>query len=119
MSDLVDALNSVAGELKNDTDPNSGALNNDPARSLQNTLTTLGSTVIMPNAAAGAPKTLSDLGLVIQRDGTFTLDSNRLSATLANYPSDPRPCSPTACMASTPRSTRSRATSPRQWTPVR
>lgn len=89
MTDLVDALNSVAGELKNDTDPNSGALNNDPgARSLQNTLTTLGSTVIMPNAAAGAPKTLSDLGLKIERDGTFSLDSNRLSATLANYPSE-------------------------------
>jgi flagellar hook-associated protein 2 len=119
MSDLVDALNSVAGELKNDTDPNSGALNNDPgARSLQNTLTTLGSTVIMPNAAAGAQDAVrSRAGDPARRH--VHAGFNRLSATLANYPRDPRPCSPTACMASTPRSTRSRATSPRQWTPVR
>jgi flagellar hook-associated protein 2 len=41
----------------------------------------------MPNAASGAPRTLSDLGLSIQRDGTFALDTNVLQTTLARDPS--------------------------------
>jgi flagellar hook-associated protein 2 len=42
--------------------------------------------VVMPNAAAGTPRTLSDLGLAIQRDGTFRLDSARLQDTLERDP---------------------------------
>jgi flagellar hook-associated protein 2 len=41
---------------------------------------------IMPNAPAGAPRTLSDLGLAIERDGTFRLDTARLQATLERDP---------------------------------
>jgi flagellar hook-associated protein 2 len=35
----------------------------------------------MPNAAAGQPSTLSDLGVKINRDGTFSLDTDVLSKT--------------------------------------
>jgi flagellar hook-associated protein 2 len=40
----------------------------------------------MPNAAAGAPRTLSDLGLAIERDGTFRLDTAALQRTLERDP---------------------------------
>lgn len=87
MNDLVSALNEVAGELRAATDPLSGDLARDPgARALQRAFSSLAGEIVMPNAAEGAPKTLSDLGLAIQRDGTFRLDSARLQATLERDP---------------------------------
>lgn len=87
MTDLVDALNEVVSQLTSATDKTSGDLNNDPgARALRTALITLASTKIMPNAAEGAPSTLGDLGLKIERNGTFTLDTDRLSATLKDKP---------------------------------
>ncbi|MGE3692414.1 MAG: flagellar filament capping protein FliD [Novosphingobium sp.] len=46
----------------------------------------LAGTEIMPNAANGAPRTLADLGLATQRDGTFRIDATRLNATLKSDP---------------------------------
>ena len=87
MEDLVSAINEIAGELKTATDPVTGDLARDPgARALKRTLSQLAGTVIMPNAATDAPRTLSDLGLAIERDGTFRLDTDRLQATLARDP---------------------------------
>jgi flagellar hook-associated protein 2 len=87
MQDLVTALNEVAGELNAAVDPTSGDLVGDPgARSLQRRLSGLGGEIIMPNAPAGAPSTLADLGLAIERDGTFRLDGERLQATLERDP---------------------------------
>lgn len=87
MQDLVGALNSIVGDLYTATDPASGDLSGDPgARALKRALSGLGMEVIMPNAASDAPRTLSDLGLSIQRDGTFKLDADRLQATLARDP---------------------------------
>lgn len=87
MQDIVSALNEVVGELNAATDPMSGDLARDPgARALKKTLSGLAGMEIMPNAPEGAPRTLADLGLAIQRDGTFRLDSARLDATLARDP---------------------------------
>ena len=87
MQDLVGAINEIAGDLKAATDPLSGDLARDPgARALKRTLSELAGTVVMPNAAEGAPRTLSDLGLAIERDGSFRLDNERLEATLARNP---------------------------------
>lgn len=87
MTDLVDALNQIVSTLTTDTDATNGSLNNNAgARSLRQTLTTLASKVVMPNAAAGQPSTLSDLGVKINRDGTFSLDTDVLSKTLAKSP---------------------------------
>ncbi|MES2300528.1 MAG: flagellar filament capping protein FliD [Pseudomonadota bacterium] len=87
MTDLVDALNEVVSQLTAAMDKSSGDLNNDPgARALRTALTALAGTKIMVNAADGEPSTLGDLGLKIQRDGTFTLDADRLSATLKDHP---------------------------------
>lgn len=87
MGDLVSALNEVAGALRDATDPMGGDLARDPgARALQRQFAKLATTVVMPNAAADAPRTLSDLGLSIQRDGTFRLDTVTLQRTLGRDP---------------------------------
>ncbi|MBT2133179.1 flagellar filament capping protein FliD [Croceibacterium sp. LX-88] len=86
MQDLVDALNEIAGDLKAATDPTSGDLAGDPgARRLKQQLSKLAGEIVMPNGAEGS-RTLSDLGLAIQRDGTFKLDTTRLQATLTRDP---------------------------------
>jgi flagellar hook-associated protein 2 len=87
MADLTAALNEIAAELKAATDPQSGDLARDPgARALQRQFSELAGTVIMPGASAESARTLADLGLKTQRDGTFALDPARLSATLARDP---------------------------------
>ncbi|HQA18666.1 MAG TPA: flagellar filament capping protein FliD [Novosphingobium sp.] len=87
MSDLVAALNELAGELKTQTDPSSGDLARDSgARAMRQALGQLAGTIVMPGAANGEPRTLADLGLATNRDGTFRLDSDRLSATLKSAP---------------------------------
>jgi flagellar hook-associated protein 2 len=83
MQDLVSAFNEMVAALNTATDPKSGDLARDSgALALKRKFTALASTVIMPNAPEGTPRTLSDLGLVTQRDGTFTLDTARLTRTL-------------------------------------
>lgn len=89
MSDLVGALNEVVSQLNTAMDKTSGELNNDPgARALRTALTGLPGAKVMPNAAEGKPSTLADLGLKIERDGSFTLDSTRLANTLKANPQE-------------------------------
>jgi flagellar hook-associated protein 2 len=88
MQDLTSALNEIVTELNKDTDAETGDLARDGgARTLRRAFSALAGTVVMPGAATGAPSTLADLGLSTQRDGTFLLDSKRLTATLK---ADPR-----------------------------
>lgn len=88
MQDLVSALNEVIGDLNEATDPLGGGplVTDSGARTLKRTLSALGGQIVMPNAPEGAPRTLSDLGLAIERDGTFRLDTARLQATLDSDP---------------------------------
>ena len=87
MQDLTSALNEMVSELNKDTNPTTGALSNDPgARALRRQLTTLASAQVMPANTTGAPTTLADLGLRTNRDGTFTLDTERLAATVKRDP---------------------------------
>lgn len=88
MADLVGALNEVASELQAAMDAKGGDLASDPgARALRQALSSLAGEAVMPSASATAPKTLADLGLATNRDGTFRLDSSRLQATLSRDPS--------------------------------
>lgn len=87
MGDLVAALNEVAGTLREAADPLNGELGSDPgARRLKRELARLASETIMTNAATGEPSTLGELGLTTNRDGTFSLDNDRLTETLAASP---------------------------------
>ena len=82
MTDLTAALNEFAAELGKDTSPASGDLSRDSgARALRRAMSALAGTIVMPGAAAGEPRTLADLGLATNRDGTFRIDTARLAAT--------------------------------------
>lgn len=85
MQDFTDALNQVVSALNTATAIGGDLVADNGARSLKQSLARLAGTTIMPNAT-GAAKTLADLGLSTQRDGTFALDTSRLSATLAADP---------------------------------
>lgn len=86
MTDLTNALNEIASALNAATDPKTGDLRSDSgARALKSALSQFAGSTVVPGAT-GAARTLADLGLSTQRDGTFTLDSNRLKATLARDP---------------------------------
>ena len=87
MTDIVGALNEIAAELNAATDAMTGDLARDyGARALRREFSALGSKIIMPNAPAGTPRTLAELGVGIQRDGTFKLDSARLQQALTDHP---------------------------------
>ena len=82
MTDLTAALNEFAAELGKDTSPASGDLSRDSgARALRRAMSALAGTIVMPGAAADEPRTLADLGLATNRDGTFRIDMARLAAT--------------------------------------
>jgi flagellar hook-associated protein 2 len=86
MTELTSVLNEIAAALNTATDITNGELRSDAgARALKTRLSQLAGTTVMPNAT-GAAKTLADLGLSTQRDGTFVLDSARLGATMAKDP---------------------------------
>ncbi|MFW2349029.1 flagellar filament capping protein FliD [Qipengyuania sp.] len=88
MQDITGALNEIIGELRSAIDPMTGDLARDSgARSLSRKLSGLGSMVIMPNAAPGAPRTLAELGLAIGRDGSFSFDAAKLTAVMERDPS--------------------------------
>ena len=83
MNDLVSALNSIVSQLNTYSAAGGDLSNNSGVRSLQRSLSALTTTTIMPNATAGQPSSLGDLGLTTNKDGTFSLDSTKLSATLS------------------------------------
>lgn len=85
MGDFVTAINEIASSLAEFAAPLGGDLSNDPgARALKRAMAELTTQVVMPSAATGEPSTLADLGLKRGRDGTFSLDSDRLKDTLTN-----------------------------------
>lgn len=85
MQDLVDALNELVKEVNSATAIGGDLANDSGAKALKKSLSQLANTVIMPNAT-GSANTLGDLGLKLERDGTFTLDSDQLETTMADDP---------------------------------
>lgn len=85
MSNLVTALNSLVTEVNTNLSASTGHLAGDSsARAVKTMLSQLTSATIMPNAAEGEPKTLADLGVTLAKDGSLTLDSSKLNATLTS-----------------------------------
>ncbi len=84
MTNLVSALNSLVTEMNTDTSASSGKLYNDPgAKAMSRAFGTLTGMTIMPNATAGQPQTLADLGVSMDKDGNFSLNSTILQTALA------------------------------------
>jgi flagellar hook-associated protein 2 len=87
MGDFVSALNEIVTELNAVGNPLGGELGSDPGvRQLRRELAQLAGEVVMPSAAPGEPRTLGDLGLKLNRDGTFELDSARLGQSISQSP---------------------------------
>ena len=87
MEDFAAALNDVTAQLKESANPQGGELGADPgARALKRMLRSLTTQIVTPGAAPGEASTLADLGLSFTREGTFRIDSDRLSKTLTDNP---------------------------------
>ena len=87
MNDFVAALNDIVSQLADVAAPIGGELGNDSgARELRRALAGLAGQIVMPGAADGEPRTLADLGLALNRDGSFRLDSARLNRSLETSP---------------------------------
>lgn len=87
MTDFVSALNELSAQVKTATDPVTGDLARDGgALALKRALSGLTGQTVMPGAPAGSPRTLADLGVSIQRDGSYVLDGTKLNAALKADP---------------------------------
>ena len=87
MTDFTAALNDIVALLNGGEDGTDKSLLNDQgARELRRDLARLTSETVISDADVGAPDTLGDLGLSLNRDGTFRLDTDLLARTLAERP---------------------------------
>ncbi len=86
MTDFTAALNDVVALLNGGEDGDISLANDPGARELRRDLARLTNDIVMPNAAAGDPRTLADLGLSLTREGAFRLDTERLTRTLTESP---------------------------------
>src|SRR3546814_15352977 len=69
------------------TNPTSGTLARDgAARTLKTSLAALTLTPLTSGGAAGVPTTLAEIGVTTNRDGTLSVDSDRLSRALTAPP---------------------------------
>ena len=84
MQNITTALNALVTEMNGDTSPGSGGLYNDSgAQAMAKQFATLTGATLMPNATGGDPKTLADLGLSVNKDGSYTLDTTKLAKILS------------------------------------
>ncbi|MEM7689023.1 MAG: flagellar filament capping protein FliD [Pseudomonadota bacterium] len=86
MNDLAAALNDIVGLLQGSEEGDNPLLSDPGARELRRDLSALTSEVIDPSADPDAPNTLGDLGLSLNRDGSFRIDTARLERTLTDSP---------------------------------
>lgn len=86
VSDFVSAFNELHTTLAAELDPKNGDLKGDAAG--RDLLRSLGSLTTTPLAtgAAGAPRTLADLGIRTERDGALSVDAATLTRALTRYP---------------------------------
>lgn len=86
VSDFVDTFNELHTTLAGELDPKTGDLRQDSVS--QALLRSLGAltTASLANTASGAPRTLADLGVKTNRDGSLAVDTVRLADALQRYP---------------------------------
>jgi len=84
---FVDGWNKLLGTLKNLTDHGDAASNKAPAIFASDTgLTALQTNMISLLRTSSGGQSLANYGITLQRDGTLSLDSNRLTKALATNP---------------------------------
>ena len=86
VSDFVATYNELRGAIAIELDPVEGTLYGDPAATaMMRSLGALTTTSLAANAT-GAPRTLGDIGVKTNRDGTLAVDTARLAKALADFP---------------------------------
>ncbi|WP_174280670.1 flagellar filament capping protein FliD, partial [Sphingomonas bacterium] len=86
VSDFVDTYNALHAQLATELDAKTGELRADPAaRALLRSLGQLPATVLATGGDA-APRTLADLGVKTNRDGSLSLDATQLADRLRRFP---------------------------------
>lgn len=89
LTNFVDAYNEMLSIVMEQDDPQSGALRLDTAvDTLRRDLRGLTTRQLITTATAGAPRSLADLGVRTQRDGTLSVDSTRLAKVIADFPAE-------------------------------
>ena len=87
VNDVVTTYNEVLKTITEQTDPITGTLRADPAaKSLLRSLQALVSKPLVGGAIAGLPRSLSEIGVATNTDGTLRVDSALLAKQLAAYP---------------------------------
>lgn len=85
MRDIVDTYNQLLAVARTETDPTSGVLRGDAgAREMMRQLGTLTNRILNADGAPGEPRTLAELGVRTNRDGSLSLDAARLARALAD-----------------------------------
>lgn len=87
VEDVVFTYNQLMAELKTQTDPMTGELRGDEgAQNLLRSLKALTTRDLLPGAAPGTPRTLAELGVLTNRDGTLSVNSETLTRTIKDFP---------------------------------
>ena len=87
VNDFVTTFNALKSVLTAALDPATGSLRGDPsAQAMARSLAALVTTQLVPAGTTGAPRTLAELGVGTNRDGTLTVNATTLSSVLAKYP---------------------------------
>jgi flagellar hook-associated protein 2 len=87
VGDFVDTYNQLQGIIKADINPISGSLSRDlAARTLMTSLSRLTLAPLNSGTPTGAPTTLAELGVTTNRDGTLSVDTERLQKALTDWP---------------------------------
>ncbi|MES2420419.1 MAG: flagellar filament capping protein FliD [Pseudomonadota bacterium] len=87
VNDVVTTYNEVLATITEQTDPVTGNLRADPAATaLLRSLKALSSRSLVGGAVAGIPRSLSEIGVATNNDGTLRVDTALLAKQIAAYP---------------------------------
>jgi flagellar hook-associated protein 2 len=87
VNDVVATYNEVLAAITEQTDPITGNLRSDPAAtSLLRSMRALSSRALVGGAVSGIPRSLSEIGVATNTDGTLRVDSTLLAKQIAANP---------------------------------
>ncbi len=87
VNDFVATFNQLQKIVATDIDPFTGVLRSDPTvTAISRSLAKLTTATLATPTATGAPRTLADLGVTTNRDGSLAVDSTKLASAITKYP---------------------------------
>ncbi len=87
VNDFVATFNQLQKIVATDIDPFTGVLRSDPTvTAISRSLAKLTTETLATPTATGAPRTLADLGVTTNRDGSLAVDSTKLASAITKYP---------------------------------